>query len=277
MKKLSGALGAVVVLAALGASAETLPPAPARYFNDYAALVPPADAERLNAKLAAFDEQSSNQVVVAIFPELPSPSLEDFTVRTAHAWKAGRGKLDNGVVLFVFVKDRKVRLEVGYGLEGALPDAVAKRIIEEQITPAFRANQPARGLEAGIDAIIAVTRGEYKAEARPQRRPTGTGGATLVVIFLLLLPLFVIGQVMGRRMPVASYGSTGYNAANTASWLLPFLAGTLGSRRRRGRRSTWGGGGWGGGGGGWGGGGGGGGGFSGGGGGFGGGGASGSW
>ena len=269
MRLLRGALGAAVVSAALTAGAQSPPPAPRLYFNDYAGMVSAGDAARLNEKLAQFDQQSSNQVLVAIYPELPSPTLEDFTVRAAQAWKAGRGKLDNGVVLFVFVKDRKVRLEVGYGLEGALPDATAKRIIEDQITPAFRAGQPARGLEAGIDAIIAVTRGEYKAEARPARRGR-SGGATLLTLLILIVPLFVMAQILARRGP-AAFDSAGFDPHN-----VPWGMGS-GYRRRR-RRSYWGGGG-GGGGGGWGGGGGGGfgGGFSGGGGSFGGGGASGSW
>jgi uncharacterized protein len=268
MRMFAGAWSAAVVSAALAAGAQTTtpPPAPKLYFNDYAGLVSAADAQRLNEKLARFDEQSSNQVLVAVYPELPSPSMEDFTIRAAEAWKAGRGKLDNGVVFFVFVKDRKMRMEVGYGLEGALPDATAKRIIEEQVSPAFREGQYARGLEAGVDAIIAVTRGEYQAEA-PRRPSTRSGGASLLILLILLVPLFVVSQFLARRGP-ASFDSTGFD--RQAPW-------GMGSpyRRRRRRRTTY----WGGGGGGWGGGGGGGfgGGFSGGGGSFGGGGASGSW
>ena len=135
-------LFAVLVTAAAALSsagaADQLPPPPARYFNDYASLVSAADAARLDAELKAFDEQTSNQVVVAVFPELPSPSLEDFTIRAAQSWRAGREKLDNGVVLFVFVKDRKSRMEVGYGLEGALPDVTAKQILDDVMAPRFR-------------------------------------------------------------------------------------------------------------------------------------------
>lgn len=262
MRLLGGAVGAAVVSAALTAGAQSPPPAPRLYFNDYAGLVSAADAARLNEKLAQFDRQSSNQVLVVVYPELPSPSMEDFTVRAAQAWKVGREKLDNGAVLFVFVKDRKLRIEVGYGLEGALPDATAKRIIEDQIAPAFRANQPASGLEAGIDAIIAVTRGEYKAEPRRSGR---SGGAALLVLLILVVPLFVLAQILARRGP-ATFDSAGFDAHQVPWGMGP------GYRRRR-RRSQWGGGGWGGGGGG----GGFGGGFSGGGGSFGGGGASGSW
>jgi uncharacterized protein len=200
-------------------------------------------AARLEMKLRDFDRETSNQVVVAVFPDLPSPSLEDFTVRTAQAWRAGRQKLDNGVVLFVFVAERKIRLEVGYGLEGALPDALAKRIIEDEMVPRFRAGDPAAGLTAGVDAILKATRGEYKPASRRQVNP-------LLVLGLLILLMLGLSWFQ-RQVVGATYSAGGY---------------------RRPRRGGWGGGGFGGGGFG-----GGGGGFSGGGGGFGGGGASGSW
>src|SRR6185295_12750689 len=129
-------LAAVLVGAVVSAPAEdALPPPPEHYFNDYAGVVPKDVAERLDAKLRDFDEQSSSQIVVTVFPELPSPSLEDFTIRAAQSWRVGRKKLDNGVVLFVFIKDRKMRIEVGYGLEGALPDATANGIIRDVMAP----------------------------------------------------------------------------------------------------------------------------------------------
>src|SRR5258706_13185117 len=183
-------LAASVFLAAAVARAQSPPPAPAHYFNDEAGVVTPEVAARLDQKLKAFDEQTSSQIVVAVFPELPSASLEDFTVRAAQAWRVGRSKLSNGAVLFVFVKDRKLRIETGYGLEGALPDATAHRIIDERITPAFRNNDYAGGLEAGIDAMMAATRGEYTASPPPARgRTSGGFGASF---FLILLVLFLV-------------------------------------------------------------------------------------
>jgi len=222
--------------------------------------VPQDAAERLDAKLRAFDEQTSSQIVVAVFPELPSPSLEDFTIRTAQSWRVGRKKLDNGVVLFVFVKDRKTRIEVGYGLEGALPDATAKQIISDVLLPHFRQGDYAGGLEAAIDAMMAATRGEYKAEPRstaPARVPYPSWVVLLFVLFFVVIPIW-------RR---AKRGPRTYHRRG---WDTPWWWGSGGGG------GGWGSGGFGGGGFG-GGGGGGGGGFSGGGGGFGGGGASGSW
>src|SRR5882672_10285969 len=183
------AASAFLVAAPRARAESPLPAVPTHYFNDYAGVVTPDVAARLDQKLKAFDEQTSSQIVVAVFPELPSPSLEDFTVRAAQAWRVGRSKLSNGAVLFVFVKDRKMRIETGYGLEGALPDATAHRIIDERITPAFRNNDYAGGLEAGIDAIMAATRGEYTASPAPARgQPSGGLGSSF---FLILFILFI--------------------------------------------------------------------------------------
>ncbi|HXK08859.1 MAG TPA: TPM domain-containing protein [Vicinamibacteria bacterium] len=233
---------------------EALPPPPSAYFNDYAGLVAPADAQRLDAKLRQFAQQTSTQVVVAVFKSLPSASLEDFTLRTAQSWGVGRKDRSNGAVLFVFVNDRKMKIEVGYGLEGALPDILAGRILDNEVRPRFRAGDYAGGLEAGVDAILAATRGEYKAP--PPKRPGVPVVAILIVVAFAILFIWLAshGALSGGR----TYGGGGWRGG---SW----GGGGWGSG---------GGGGWGGGGGGWGGGGGG---FSGGGGSFGGGGASSSW
>jgi len=251
---------AVLLASAAGARAQSPPPAPAHYFNDYAGVVAPDVATRLDQKLKAFDDQTSSQIVVAVFPELPSPSLEDFTVRAAQAWRVGRSKLSNGAVLFVFVKDRKMRIETGYGLEGALPDATAHRIIDERITPAFRNNDYAGGLEAGIDAMMAATRGEYTASPAPARGGQSSGGFGSSFFLVLLVLFIVIAMSRGGRRG-RTYGRRGYWGGGPWWW--------------GGGGGGFGGGSFGGGGGGWSGGGGGG--FSGGGGSFGGGGASGSW
>lgn len=184
---------------ASGAGADVpLPPPPERYFNDHAGFVPADVASRLDETLRRFDEETTSQVVVAIFPRLPAPSLEDFTARTAQAWRVGRKNLDNGAVLFVFAEDRKLRLEVGYGLEERIPDATAKRIIEDVIVPRFRTGDAAGGLTAGVEAILAAARGEAPLEgARPasgaRRDPAGES-----------VPIFVVGIVITILMMAAS-------------------------------------------------------------------------
>jgi uncharacterized protein len=245
-----------VLLPVAAAMAQALPPPPSAYFNDYAGVVPAADAHRLDAKLRQFAAETSTQVVVAVFEELPSPSLEDFTVRTAESWRVGRKDWDNGAVLFVFVKNRKLRIETGYGLEGALPDALARRILDESVVPRLRAGDWSGGLEAGIDGIMAATRGEYKA---PPRQQAGTPLVAILIIAFFVILLVWLARQGARQLPAGR---------------------TYDRRGPRRDSSYWGGGSWGGGGG-WSGGGGsfggGGGGFSGGGGSFGGGGASSSW
>ena len=247
------------LLTATALAAEIIPPAPKQYFNDYANVVSANTAARLNKTLEDFERQTSDQVLVAVYPRMQSDSsIEDYTVRVARAWKVGQQQKNNGAVLFVFVQDRKVYLQVGYGLEAALPDALAKRIVSDEITPQFRNGNFDAGLSAGVAAILAATRGEYKGTGRT----VSDRAVNSVVSFL---PLLIFGVVF------------------------LFILFALTNRRRSGRRrgySSWGsgwggwtigggGGGWSGGG--WGGGGGGGGGFSGGGGSFGGGGAGGSW
>jgi len=261
-------VASLVLLATLGplalSAAETTPQAPSAFFNDYAGLVTAAQRDRLNAKLRRFADETSSQIVVAVMPGLPEDdALEDFTVRTAQAWRAGQKGLDNGAILFVFVKDRKIRIEVGYGLEGALPDALAKRIIDEQIVPAFRAGDPAAGLLAGVDAMMAATRGEYTAKPRSSNR-LGALVPVLVFVLILLVFLSIASQARSARLRGPRGRTYDHNGWD------PGIA--FPTRRS----SGWGGGSEGGGGGSWGGGGGGGG-FSGGGGSFGGGGASGSW
>ena len=148
-------------------AAEVLPPAPAKYFSDQARVASSATADRLNKQLEDFERASSCQFVVAVFSKMESSSsLEDYCHRVFQAWKIGQKGKNNGVALFVFVQDRKLRVEVGYGLEGALPDALCKRIIDEEITPRFKAGAFDDGLSRGVNAIIQATRGEYKGTGR---------------------------------------------------------------------------------------------------------------
>ena len=238
-------------------AAEVIPPAPKQYFNDYAKVVSAGAAERLNGRLEQFERETSSQILVAIYPKMQSDSsIEDYTVRVAEAWKVGQRRKDNGAVLFVFSQDRKMYLQVGYGLEGSVPDALAKRIIDNEITPRFKNGDFEGGLEAGITAIIAATKGEYQGTGRTAGDTTGTRSRGPGFVFLIFVITLILLSVFGSRRRRA-YG-------------------LLGGARRYGSMGGWtiGGGGFGGGGGGFGGGGGG---FSGGGGGFGGGGAGGSW
>ena len=237
------------------AHGETLPPKPAAYFNDYAGVVPAGTARQLDDKLRQFERDSSNQIVVAIFRQMDSASsIDDYTRRIAESWKVGQGDRKNGAVLFVFIESHKMFIQVGYGLEGALPDITASHIIQNEIAPAFKAGRYDAGLTAGVDAMIKATRGEYHGTGKIHSDDDNNFGA-FVVFGIILLYLVIVVVSSWKRGTVYTSGGR-----STSSW---------------GGGGFWmGGGGFGGGGGGSGGGGGG---FSGGGGSFGGGGAGGSW
>lgn len=160
-------LAAVWALASAAAAVEVAPSFPSRHFDDRAGFVSPAVAARLDERLQAFEARTGHAVYVSIFPSLSSPSLEDFTVRTATAWRVGRKGLDDGVILFAFVADRKLRIEVGYGLEADIPDAVAHRILAERITPELKAGRVDAAFEAGVDAILAAAEGRREEAAAP--------------------------------------------------------------------------------------------------------------
>ena len=201
-------------------SAEVIPPAPKLYFNDYAKVTSSDVASQLNQRLEQFERDASSQIVVAIFPKMQSDSsIEDYTVRVAQSWKVGQKGKNNGAVLFVFVQDRKMFLQVGYGLEGVLPDALCKRIIEDEIKPHFKSGDYNGGLTAGVNAILAATRGEYKGTGRTRAEPlilygnpqskTQFPGSLIILIFIVVLVLFIMFSSRRRGW---FYNSGGYSS-----------------------------------------------------------------
>lgn len=186
----------------LSAEAEALPVKPANYFNDYAGVVSQETVRRLDGDLRQFERDTSNQIVVAVYPKLESPSsVQEFTVRVAESWKVGQAGRDNGAVLFVFIAERQMFLQVGYGLEGALPDITAKQIIENEIKPAFRTGDYDAGLTAGVTAMLQATRGEYRGTGRVRDDSSGLTPLGMIIIGFILL-LFVVQIVRGMRRGV---------------------------------------------------------------------------
>lgn len=191
-------------LTGLISAAEVIPPKPDRYFNDYAHIVSPEAARRFNEQIAQFERETSNQIVVAIFPKMETESdIADYTRRIAQLWAVGQKDRRNGAVLFVFVQDRKMFIQVGYGLEGALPDITAFDITEYRIKPHFRSNDYEGGIAAGIDSMIKAVRGEYKGTGRTVKERGGqTSGGTVtfvVLFFIFIIALIIIGKMSKRR------------------------------------------------------------------------------
>ncbi len=137
-----------------------IPPSPARWATDTAGFLKPQTVGDLDARLRAYQSQTGHQVLVYVTPTTGTTPTEDWTVRAFARWKVGRKGLDDGLILFVFPTDRKVRIEVGYGLEQTVPDATAARIIRDTITPKIRAGQSDDAVVAGVDAVLGAIGGE---------------------------------------------------------------------------------------------------------------------
>jgi uncharacterized protein len=203
------ALALATFLAISSRAGEVIPPKPDRYFNDYAGVVSKEAAHRFNEQLAQFERETSDQVVVAVFPKMQSDSdVADYTQRVAQAWGVGQKERRNGVVLFLFIQDRKMFIQVGYGLEGALPDITAFDITEYKIKPHFRNGDYEGGLAAGIDSISKAIRGEYKGSGKTvaERHARSGGSSGLLPFLIFVIVLIIISRVI-RRLGGYSYSS----------------------------------------------------------------------
>jgi uncharacterized protein len=255
---------------------------------DRADILSPQEEESLTRKLEAIENETSVQFVVATIPSLEDEPIEDYSIRLAEEWKIGQAGLDNGAIILVVPSERRIRIEVGYGLEPVIPDGLAGRIIRDRVAPAFQAENYYQGLLAAVEGLELAARREYpEAPARPREPSVGINvGALFFTYFVVGVLGNAIGIVLGVIAGALLFPFVGGSlAALLGLWSLP-VGGILGLfavllLRGFGRSGSWtwpashgGGGGFGGGGFG---GGGGGGGFRGGGGSFGGGGASGRW
>jgi uncharacterized protein len=180
-----------ILLAVAIAAALDVPPLRGRV-NDYAGVLSQDQARSLESQLAQFEQETGHQVAVLAIPTLDGEDIEGFSIRVAENWKIGKKGFDNGVILVVAVKDRRLRLEVGYGLEGVLPDAIAKQIISDYIVPRFRAQDYAGGIIAGIDAVLKVIKNEPLPESA--RKKDGNQGSDLnpIVMFAITLAVFAL-------------------------------------------------------------------------------------
>jgi uncharacterized protein len=159
------------------------------YVTDLAGMISPAERQRLEQTLLAFEQSDSTQIAVLTIPSLEGDALEDFSIRTVEAWKIGQKGKDNGVLLLVSKGDRKVRIEVGRGLEGVLTDLLAGRIVDQVISPRFKAGQLDQGFAAGVSAIISATRGEFKGLGTSRRgaRPGQSSLLPYLIFFAILV------------------------------------------------------------------------------------------
>ncbi|HUW51498.1 MAG TPA: YgcG family protein [Sulfuricella sp.] len=216
---LSSAVVALWLLFAPWAAAEVaVPPLKARV-TDLTGTLQPGQQAALEHTLQAFEERKGSQVAVLIVPTTQPETIEQYSIRVAESWKLGRKGVDDGVLLLVAKNDRKLRIEVGYGLEGAIPDAVAKRIISEIISPYFKKGDFYGGIGAGVERIIKVIGGEplpEKESSRSSSRPS-SGGDWLGLAFVIAV---VIGGVMRALFGQFVGGLVAGSVAAVIAWLL---------------------------------------------------------
>jgi len=269
------ALGFLLLLGALSAWAQVAVPDLSRRVTDLTTTLSADQVASLESKLAAFEAQKGSQIAILIVPTTQPEDIAQFGIRVAEQWKIGRVKIDDGVILIVAKDDRTLRLEVGYGLEGAIPDAIAKRVIAETITPYFKAGDYYGGIDAGVQQLMRLIEGE----PLPPPSASDSGGGDGVFVMLIvggIVAGWLLALLMNRPAAggIAALGSgavgamlLGFTPVLLFIAMFVFAGVASGFRHGGGWSSGGGGGGFGGGGGSWGGGGGG----------FGGGGASGSW
>ncbi len=210
------ALLIAVALAAMEALALDVPPLRGRV-NDLAGVLSAGDASQLEQKLAGIETETSNQIVILIVPALAGEPIENYGIEVGRAWALGQKGRNNGVLLLVSIADRQARIEVGYGLEGALTDAQSAYILRNILAPRFRESRYADGLAQAVDAIAAAIAGEYQAlpSREPAALPPSAPGVLLVSGFILL----IVSQLFGRAQPAASMVTGTLLGLMDAAWL----------------------------------------------------------
>ncbi len=167
--------------------------------NDYAHMISPPVRQQLDAKLAKLEQTDSTQIAILTVTDLQGVTIEEYSMEVAKKWKIGQQKLNNGVIFLVAKENRKMRIEVGYGLEGVLTDILAGKILDREVRPHFKAGNFDQGFIQGVDGIIQAVRGEYRASDAPIRRPSRQNRTSVGDVFsifgwiALIAALIVIG------------------------------------------------------------------------------------
>ena len=182
----------LLLLMPVFAGAQNIPPKPQppRLVNDLAGVLSPEEESNLERKLVAYDDSTSNQIAVVLVKTLNDYPIEEFALQLFRSWQIGNKKTNNGILILAAIDDHKVRIETGYGLEGAVPDIIANQIINNDIAPNFRNNDYYEGLDKATSSIIAAAAGEYKAPDNYRNR--GVQGKKFPVGFIIALIVLLI-------------------------------------------------------------------------------------
>ena len=218
MRRVPAALGFFLLLFLLPAWAQVAVPVLSRHVTDLTGTLSASQIETLESRLVAFEAKKGSQIAVLIVPTTQPEDIAQFGIRVADQWKVGREKIDDGVILIIAKDDRSVRLEVGYGLEGAIPDAIAKRIVAETITPDFQAGRFDAGIQAGVSQLMRLIDGEPLPP--PRQVAAHDQEAPLQLAFFVVFGAVVLGQalraVLGRLLGAGASAVV----AGIGGWLL---------------------------------------------------------
>ena len=188
--------------------------------TDVAGILSPEEKQVLERKLVAIDDSSSNQIAVVILPTLDGNPIEEYATKLFRQWGIGNKKTNNGILLLIAVQDKKIRIEVGYGLEGAIPDITSINIIDNDLKPAFRQQAYYAGIDKATDDIAKAAVGEYKVRREKQTKTKGSN----VILFLFIV--FIIVSILGRKGGGgSSIGGGGFSDIATGMLLGSLLGG----------------------------------------------------
>jgi uncharacterized protein len=216
----------------------TRPPASQGLVIDYTNTLTQLQVQDLNQKLIAYDDSTSNQIAVVIMNTIGDNSLEDVSLEILRRWGIGSKEHNNGILLFIVKEDRKIRIEVGYGLEGVVPDVTAKTIINTDLRPNFIEENYYRGIDLAVDDLMKATRGEYTAPEGYNKKKTGKGIGFLSFIVVMII-LFIIGRSRGG----GGKGGGMISRRGYGDLLTGWIIGSMLSGGGRSGGSSWGGGG----------------------------------
>lgn len=239
MRILRWFLPVLLLMTGLLAYGQNIPqrPNPPRLVNDFAGVLLRNEAEALEQKLVAYYDSTSTQIAIVTVNSTGEYDISDVGLKILRDWGIGSKGKNNGLLILVAKDDKKVRIETGYGMEGAVPDAIANRIIYQIIRPAFREEHYYQGLDNAVDAIQKAVAGEYRAEPGQGKRGPG-GGTVFLIIIIIIILISIIGNSGGR-------GGGGTTISRRGGWLWP-VGGMLGGLGGDSDRGGWGGGGGGG-------------------------------
>lgn len=179
-------------------------PQPRGYVNDFAGVLDPTAHRRLEARLSAYEQETTNQIAIALFPSLEGRTIDEVGVKLFEEWKIGKRGKDNGILIVVGLKERRVRIDVGYGLEGKVPDAQTGRIIREMIAPSFQQDRYAEGVERAVEELIALIGGTTTAPPpvpTPRRRTSDPWVLYGILAAGGLLLSYLVQRTAQRRCP----------------------------------------------------------------------------